>query len=136
MADLPLEARLLAAEAQGVARPPTRQVQSARPPGLRGEMELDPSVWAANIAMQLQRPPSRQKPPPEALHLWAPEQRGMGMGGGLGGSVGMGGMPGMGGMGGGRSKGMRPQSAAPTTYRSSRPTSGPSVKAQGEWDNG
>ncbi|GLI61542.1 hypothetical protein VaNZ11_003927 [Volvox africanus] len=120
--DLPPEARLLAAEAQGLPRPPTRQVQSARPPGSRGEMELDPSVWQANIAMQLQRPPSRQKPPPEALHLWTPEQQ-MGMlatGAGLG-------RPG----GGGRPMGGRPQSAAPATYRGTRPTSGPSVKAQG-----
>ncbi|GLC44843.1 hypothetical protein PLESTM_001651100 [Pleodorina starrii] len=124
--DLPPEARLLAAEAQGVPRPPTRQVQSARPPGCRGEVELDPSVWQANIAMQLQqRPPSRQKPPPEALHLWTPEQQ-MGMlasGAGLGRAG-----PG----GGGRPLGGRPQSAAPTTYRGgSRPTSGPSVKAHG-----
>ncbi|GIL67028.1 hypothetical protein Vafri_20412 [Volvox africanus] len=120
--DLPPEARLLAAEAQGLPRPPTRQVQSARPPGSRGEMELDPSVWQANIAMQLQRPPSRQKPPPEALHLWTPEQQ-MGMlatGAGLG-------RPG----GGGRPMGGRPQSAAPATYRGTRPTSGPSVKAHG-----
>lgn len=117
--DLPHEARLLAAEAQGLARPPTRQVQSARPPGCRGEMELDPSVWQANIAMQLQRPPSRQKPPPEALHLWTPEQQiNMLAAGALGRNS------------SGRPIG-RPQSAAPTAYRSTRPTSGLRVKAQG-----
>ncbi len=117
--DLPHEARLLAAEAQGVPRPPTRQVQSARPPGARGEMELDPSVWQANIAMQLQRPPSRQKPPPEALHLWTPEQQiNMLAAGALGRNS------------SGRPIG-RPQSAAPTAYRSTRPTSGLRVKAQG-----
>ncbi|EFJ46837.1 hypothetical protein VOLCADRAFT_118034 [Volvox carteri f. nagariensis] len=99
------------------------KVQSARPPGCRGEIELDPSVWQANIAMQLQRPPSRQKPPPEALHLWTPEQQ-MGM---LASGAGLMGRPG----GGGRPLGARPQSAAPTTYRGTRPISGPSVKAQG-----
>ncbi len=36
--------------------------------------QLDPTVWAACINAQLQRPPSRQKPPPEALHLWSPDQ--------------------------------------------------------------
>ncbi|KXZ44380.1 hypothetical protein GPECTOR_68g351 [Gonium pectorale] len=138
---LPPEARALAAEAQGLARPPTRQVQSARPPGTRGggagEMELDPSVWEANIAMQLQRPPSRQKPPPEALHLWTPEQQmsmlaGGGLGGGGLGGLGLGRGPGGGPGGGpGRPLGGRPQSAAPTTYRGGRPASGPSVKAQG-----
>ncbi|GFR50849.1 hypothetical protein Agub_g13123 [Astrephomene gubernaculifera] len=118
--EVPPEVRQLAAEAQSLARPPTRQVQSARPPGSRGEMELDPSVWQANIAMQLQRPPSRQKPPPEALHLWTPEQQmSMLASGGLG-------RPG----GGGRTLGVRPQSAAPTSYRT-RPSSGPSVRAHG-----
>jgi hypothetical protein len=32
--------------------------------------ELDSSVWSGEIAQQLQRPPSRQRPPPEALHLF------------------------------------------------------------------
>lgn len=27
-----------------------------------------------NAVVQLERPPSRQKPPPEALHLWSPEE--------------------------------------------------------------
>lgn len=47
-----------------------RTVQSARPV-TRGAQELDVSVWQNNINAQLRRPPSRQKPPPEALHLWS-----------------------------------------------------------------
>ncbi|KAG1673208.1 hypothetical protein FOA52_013088 [Chlamydomonas sp. UWO 241] len=57
-----------------------RVVQSARPV-TRGAAsgELDASVWERGIAAQLEcRPPSRQKPPPEALHLWARLERGNG----------------------------------------------------------
>jgi len=86
-----------------------RMVQSARPV-TRGAEELDPSVWENCIAVQLERPPSRQKPPPEALHLWAPGDNKFGMPQDpqrLG-----------------HNRGARPQSAVTTNYRS-RPMSGP-----------
>jgi hypothetical protein len=47
--------------------PTTRLVQSARPIS-PGEPVLDPTVWTKQA---MQRPPSRQKPPPEALHLFS-----------------------------------------------------------------
>eukprot|EP00798_Chlamydomonas_sp_ICE-L_P021518 gene21518-28503_t len=52
-----------------------RQVQSARPITRGGAVDsLDPSVWESVISVQLQqRPPSRQKPPNQALHLWSTE---------------------------------------------------------------
>jgi hypothetical protein len=62
------------------ARPSTpvmRLIQSARPVS-PNEPVLDPAVWSHQA---LARPPSRQKPPPEALHLFA------GMGDGEGGPV-------------------------------------------------
>lgn len=114
---------------QHLTRPPTRQVQSARPVGqgqhIGQELELDASVWEATIAIQLQRPPSRQKPPPEALHLWTTEQQ-LGLGPGRGPGSGRAG--GHGGKGGGGGRPMRPASAMPTAYRAARPQSGPRVQ--------
>ena len=49
------------------ATPVTRLVQSARPLS-PNEPLVDPSVWSRQAGV---RPPSRQKPPPEALHLFA-----------------------------------------------------------------
>lgn len=51
-----------------------RTIQSARPATDYDGPNLDPTVWAALITEQLQRPPSRQKPPPEALHLFPQQQ--------------------------------------------------------------
>jgi hypothetical protein len=77
--------------------------------------------------MQLQRPPSRQKPPPEALHLWGGEGPGAALlqTGGRGPLL-------AGGAGGAPPRGTRPQSAAPATYRITRPPSGPMSRAAGE----
>jgi hypothetical protein len=47
--------------------PAARLVQSARPMS-PGEPVLDATVWTRQA---MQRPPSRQKPPPEALHLFS-----------------------------------------------------------------
>lgn len=54
-------------------RPPTalgrmRLIQSARLTSPTENEVLDPSVWTRQA---LERPPSRQKPPPEALHLFS-----------------------------------------------------------------
>lgn len=48
-------------------KPGTRLVQSARPLS-PNELILDETVWTKQA---LKRPPSRQKPPPEALHLFS-----------------------------------------------------------------
>jgi hypothetical protein len=48
-------------------KPGVRLVQSARPMS-PNEPVLDETVWTKQA---LKRPPSRQKPPPEALHLFA-----------------------------------------------------------------
>ncbi len=67
------------------------------------------------IALQLNRPPSRQKPPPEALHLWAPGEH---LQGGLDG-VGLG--------SNGTSQRARPRTAAASTFRTKAV---PSVQAR------
>ncbi|GMH43280.1 hypothetical protein BSKO_11202 [Bryopsis sp. KO-2023] len=48
----------------------SRKAHSARP-AKRVEPNLDPSAWQP--ALDAKRPPSRQKPPPEALHLFSPQ---------------------------------------------------------------
>mmetsp|Transcript_13415 Transcript_13415/g.35925 ORF Transcript_13415/g.35925 Transcript_13415/m.35925 type:complete len:906 (-) Transcript_13415:486-3203(-) len=70
-----LAAAAAASMMRPVAPPPggVRAVQSARPITRNGPAP-DFSVWQGSIAQQLERPPSRQKPPPEALHLWSPEE--------------------------------------------------------------
>ncbi|KAF5843356.1 hypothetical protein DUNSADRAFT_17934, partial [Dunaliella salina] len=70
-----LAAAAAASMMRPVAPPPggVRAVQSARPITRNGPAP-DFSVWQGFIAQQLERPPSRQKPPPEALHLWSPEE--------------------------------------------------------------
>jgi hypothetical protein len=83
---------ITAAAALSLMRPqgPTpggnRQVQSARPV-TRAGLEIDPSVWKNKINVQLERPPSRQKPPPEALHLWPADRQMLGAGMGVGGGA-------------------------------------------------
>eukprot|EP00803_Ostreobium_quekettii_P010726 evm.model.scf_881EXC.7 EVM.evm.TU.scf_881EXC.7 scf_881EXC:48091-53281(-) len=47
-----------------------RNIHSAKP-SLRADADMDPSVWDGQACTQ--RPPSRQKPPPEALHLFSPQ---------------------------------------------------------------
>ncbi|GAX73900.1 hypothetical protein CEUSTIGMA_g1350.t1 [Chlamydomonas eustigma] len=85
------------------AAPQQRMVQSARPV-TRGGSELDASVWQNTIAVQLERPPSRQKPPAEALHLWAPGE-------------GLSGMQDVMQLGPHSRARSRPQTAAASTYR-------------------
>lgn len=55
------------AHADAKQKPGTRLVQSARPMS-PNELVLDETVWTKQA---LKRPPSRQKPPPEALHLFS-----------------------------------------------------------------
>jgi hypothetical protein len=71
---------------QGPSPGGTRMVQSARPV-TRSGLEIDPSVWKNKINVQLERPPSRQKPPPEALHLWPADRQMLGAGMGVGGGA-------------------------------------------------
>lgn len=103
---------LAAAAAAALVRPagPTpgggiagRLVQSARP-STRDGTPIDPSVWHDYINVQLERPPSRQRPPPEALHLWSPLQEGQ-----TAGQIDWGGVV---------RKPSRPHSAMPTTTMS------------------
>ena len=55
------------AHADAKQKPGVRLVQSARPMS-PNELVLDETVWTKQA---LKRPPSRQKPPPEALHLFS-----------------------------------------------------------------
>lgn len=75
---------------------------------IRTTIYISPTLrTCAPAPLQLERPPSRQKPPPEALHLWAPDHKF---------SVQQ-----------GRSRPSgRPQTAMASSYR--RPMSGPSVQ--------